>query len=458
MRLSLALSIATTGGQITETLSVPTGFDLSPSYSLTRTSSGAYSTNFDITTLIPAITVTYYVDPINGNNGNAGTTSGAPLKDLSAAIAKADVDQIRIINLTDDFVARSTIAWNGTQPTRSMSIINTTAYRFVSAFASGTLPTFTAHGSYANVYQSTTTAPSKMVDIASKTQPVHPITGASITTVPPIFLTMTNVASPEAVRDLAGSWHHDGTILYVRLFDNRTAIGDIKLIKCLGGNNGRMGNTDNITIYVDKVDFVGGTSFNCATSTSTFDPTLAMINCSFQASDTSVSANGLAVKGKVTCYLKNCGAYYNAADGFNYHSFAGDGTDDVNSPTFFEDGCVSVGSGTTGSAGTSDNASTAHEGADGIRLNCVYVNSDDRVLVDINFAETWNLGCVVGPSVKTGAGSELVVTQNSAQMWMDGCLVATGDSDRFLAGSGSFIRYRNMGDVTNAGAGTVEAY
>lgn len=441
---------------VTQLLVPPSGFDLTMSYTISRTSDGAYSTDFDITSIAPAVTVTYYVDPVNGSDANGGTTPEDPLKSLSVALAKADVDGVEFISAAD-VIMRSTVAWSGANVARSVRVRNQTGFRVISAFASATLPVFTAHATYPNVYQSTTTAPTQMVDTNIKTAPVNPRPGLSVTDVPTEFLTMTNVASAELVRDTAGSWHHNGTVLYVHLADNRTAIGDGKLIKCLSGVNGRAGGTNGTVVYIDGIDFVGGaSSFNYATGTAGHTGTLATRNCTFQASNT--TGNGCTIVGKIAVFHDHSACYASGLDSFSYHAFGSDGTDSVNSPTFLENGCVSKGSGTTGSAGASDNASTAHEGAEGVRLNCVYVNSDDRVLVDINFAKTWNLNCAVGPSVKTGAGSELVVTQNSAQMCMDGCWVAEGDSSRFSPGTGSTIYYRNMSGVTNSGLGTLAPY
>lgn len=444
------------GANPPEELSAPSGFDMVLPASFYRAPGNHYTTDFDVTTLAPAVTVTYYVDPVSGSDANDGLSAGAPLKNLSTALGKADVDAVEFVAAAD-VIMRGAVAWNGVNVTRSVRVRNQTGFRVISAFASATLPTFTAHASYANVYQSTTTTPTQMVDTNIKTAPVSRRTGSPITDVPSEFLTMAIVASVEAVRDTAGSWYHDGTILYVRLADNRTAIGDGKLIKCLSGVNGRAGGTDGVTVYVENIDFAGGSSsFNYATGTAGHIGTLVTKNCTFHASHT--TGNGCNIVGKIAVYHDHSASYVPGLDGFTYHAFGSDGTESVNSPTFFENGCVSKAAGTSGSAGASDNASTAHEATDGIRLNGFYFDSDDRVVADINFAKTWNMGCEIGPSVKTGAGSELVVTLNSAQMWLDGCWVAEGDSSQFSPGTGSTIRYRHMDGVTNSGLGTLEAY
>lgn len=449
------------GGNTIEAVSVPVGFGYSPSYTFSKTGN-VYSTDFDIAVIKPAATVTYYVDPVNGVDAASGTSRITPLKSLSVGLAKTDVDKIIIINLVGDTVVRSTVGWNGTNVTRSVSVINETPqYRYVTAFASGTLPTFTVNGTYSNVYESTTTAPSRIVDIASKTYPVHPRTGASLTTMPAMFLVMTNVASVAAVNATAGTWFHDGTKLYVRLFNDRTAVGDTKLIKTLAGSNGRAGSTTGTTVYVEGVDFVGGTPFNYATALAATTGTVAFNDCTFQAA--SAGLNGLAIKGLINAHLYRCGAYFNDEDGYNYHSFQSDGTTTGTSPTWFENECSAKGNGTTGSVGGSSNASTSHDYSLGIRLNCIYVDSDDRVVADTNFAESWNLGIVVGHAIKQVAAEENICFLTNAKGWLDGCdAVTTGSANPpFIAAQSAVLKYRNM-SVMNAGTaeatGTIATY
>lgn len=127
-----AAAIASALGAFSANISTPSGFRwTSHGMNIRRKPDGSVITDFDITLLTPAITTTYYVDPVGGSNGNAGTSRGLPLKDLATALAKSDVDQIRIINLTGDYIARTTQTWNNVQPTRSLSVVVEGGYRYI---------------------------------------------------------------------------------------------------------------------------------------------------------------------------------------------------------------------------------------------------------------------------------------------------------------------------------------
>jgi hypothetical protein len=425
-------------------ISTPTGFGFTTyPFKIYRAGDGSITTDFDITSLIPAITVTYYVDPINGSDGNAGTSFGAPLLNLATALAKVDVDQIRIINLVADYVGRTTKSWNNVQPTKSLSVINTTAFRYISAkSASATLPTWIVNPSFSNVYQTTIASASAGQVIDTKIKAFQTYTdknGAvqTLSNVSKLYATYTNATSAAAVSSTPGSWFHDGTNLHVRALDDRSLIGDGFLVLSTTGNNGRFGATVNaLTHYIQGIDFVGGNApFLALTAVNTNTGVLAFNDCTFQGSQS--SSNALAVQGLFTVYTYRCATYYDKADGFNYHSFEADGTTQGTSPSWVEIENVSVGCGTTGSAAGSDNASTSHDYALGIRINGIYVNSDDRVVVETNFAQTWNLGCVVGQAVKNGAGVESIAALISAKQWWDSCIALDGPNPKWVAANSS---------------------
>ena len=192
-------------------------------------------TDFDIRSLIATPTKTYYVDPINGNDANAGLSAGNALQKLSTALAKADVEQIIISGLTADYIALGAFGWNNTtNQARSISIINRTGYR--SAF-----PTWTVNGTYATVYQVTAAAPVNVTDLKTKETPscveAQGVT-RSLTNVPATFKTLVKVASVAAVAALPGSWYHDGTVLYVQAHDARNLVGDLFMAPTSSTNNG----------------------------------------------------------------------------------------------------------------------------------------------------------------------------------------------------------------------------
>lgn len=453
-------------------LSAPAGFDNGPSVTINKTGS-SYGTTFDITTLIPAVTVTYYVDPANvsgvASDGNAGTARALPLRTLATALAKVDADQIRIINLNAHYIGRGTNSWNGVQSAKSIAVINeSSTYRFLSCRTSAnTAPTWTVNGTYANVYQTTISSASctdvadaNFMDVATWTD-ANSATATS-TDHPATVRRLVKVASLAAVNATAGTWYNDGTITYARAHDDRNLVGDAKMLLLVStGNNGRPQlTTSGLTTYVKGIDFIGGQGFNAAMVSGAVLGTVAFENCSFQCAGQGM-AGGLSIKGNVSVYLSKCGAYNNYADGYNYHSFEFDaGVTLGTSPKFFEINCIAYGNGEwNGSVSTTDNATTAHDDARGIRLNGIYPDSSDRPVHDIDKCETWNLGCYIGPARDSAMPSVVAGLGTSTNiMWLDGCSIRSGANDKVRAETGSTIYYANMTGLTNAGGGTLAAY
>lgn len=452
---------------ITQPISTPSGYrgtTLATTMDMRRTLSGIV-TNFNITSLIPAITKTYYVDPINGSNANSGLTAPLAKKDLATVLAIADVDQIIITGLTADFVGLGAQSWNNTQPSRSLSVVNNTGYRYISA-ACAALPTWAVNGTYGNVYSTVigATSATGVTDVlTSSTVTSVNSAGASISlsNVPKRYRTLVEVASLAAVTATAGTFFHDGTSLHVRAHDDRNLVGDTKMLPTTTAQNGRFpAGTNNITIYVKSIDFVGGTSgFYVGMASTVTGCVFAHNNCSFQGTGV---GQGLAVLSFSKIYGYRSGAYDNYLDGFNYHSFESDGTTPSTSPDCVEIECVAVGNGTTGSTGLSDNSSTGHDFCNVIRLNCNYLSSSDRVMVDTNNSHSWNLGCVVGQPLNAASSQQSICAVLTSKVWLDSCYAVPGANPRWVAAQTATLKYFNSGpvvnDVTGEATGTVASY
>lgn len=449
-------------------LSTPVGFRWTThGLRIGRALSGVdFSTDFDITSLIPTPTRTYFVNPISGNNGNAGTSEGTAFRDLTHALTRSDVDQIRIVGLTSDFVGLGVQSWNNTtNQARSIAVINRTGFRYISA-ACAALPTWVATAGRSNVFETTIAAASARAatDLSLKVVPTYIDRNnvrRSLTNVPAKYRTLVRVASIAAVEATPGSMFHDGTNLYVRAHDSRNLVGDQFMIPTTETNNGRFTSTaNNVQLYVEGLDFVGGNrAFYAFTNSTVTGLVLAHNNCSFQGAGV---GNGLAIQMAGTVYGYRSAAYDNNLDGFNYHSFASDASNDATSPNCVEIECAGAGNGTTGSSGASDNASTAHEAVNLIRINCVYVDSSDRVMADTDFAHTWHIGCHIGQALTVGTSQESVAALSNSRVWLDGCNVPAGANPRFVAAQSSIIYHCNSGEVVNnttgEATGTVRAY
>lgn len=85
-----------------------------------------------------------------------------------------------------------------------------------------------------------------------------------------------------------------------------------------------------------------------------------------------------------------CEASFNGFDGFSYHA-APDGAD--NAPHVVEVECKAFNNGNQNSY-ESNNASTAHDGTNIVRLNCVYSSSHGGNVADVHDKTvSYNIGC-----------------------------------------------------------------
>lgn len=452
---------------VSQPITVPVGFRgtaLAAIADLRRTLSGVV-TNFGISSVKTIPSTIYYVDPIAGVDAAAGTSAGTALKSLSVALGKASVDEVRIINLTSDFIAVGAFGWNLVTPNRSVNVVNDTGYRFISVQGIGA-QTWTAYSGSA--YQCTIASAGDaggVVDLSSSSYVTYTDANGTLQTLsnlPKRFRTLVKVASAAAVVDTPGTWFYTGTTLYVQAHDGRSLVGDTNMqpVKNNSRNGGHRPTSNDLTTYISNIDFVGGsTSFLSDPASTVTGSILAFDRCSFQAS----TAAGQAITSFATVYSYRCLAADNFADGFNYHSKESDGTTPATSPSVFEVECAAIGNGATGSSGASDNASTAHDFANVIRLNDVLVNSDDRVMADANSAHSWNLGCHVGQALQVAASKESIAAIGATtKMWIDSCYAPAGSNPQWLAVAGATLKHFNSGAVVNAGTGeatgTVAAY
>lgn len=452
------------GGAGALPIPVPSGLRLSSPAVIPLIRGSSYSTAFDIKSLIPAATQIAYLDPINGVDAFAILNDPThPYKNLSGGTGafSSAANQIQVINLTQDFVGRVNQSWQNTQAARSLSFINRTGFRYISTTSSSSVAhTWTVNGSFGNVFQSTIAAAGvkNVMDFkpSSATVPQR-ADGVQLTNVPKIRGVVTNVASIAAVSALAGSWFYDGAILYVRAIDDRSLIGDPWMVAGASVNNGRFPTTlNNITLYAEGIDFCLGSPFFMSFASSVTGCVFAHNNCSLQGG--SGVANGLSVASFSTVYGYRSLAAYNFADGFNYHSFESDGITQGTSPTFYQNECVTIGNGTTGSSGTSDNGTTCHDFCNGQELNDTNINSDDRVVAITNSGQLWMLGTYVGQAIKTAAGSESVAALLTSKIYMDGCNIPTGSNNQVVCEAGATLGYTRMAAPSNTGPGSLTPY
>ena len=389
---------------------------------------GQYLTNYDLTTLKPAIAKTYYCSR-TGSSGAAGTSQGAPLDKLSTCLAKVDVDEV-VIDCSDgvDWYARNSFGWNNTQPSRSLSV------RVIGP------------GKFYSIQSGSTNAPTWVAVEGAIYKTTLALSGArsvidlSITESDGFRQRLTSVGSQGAMT--AGTYYNDGTDTFVWASDSRNLVGDLYMQPCGDTNNCRIPSASQTT-YIDGLHFIGGAPLTYV-SAGVVDPLVVALNCTFQGSSTN-SKNNISITGPGRFYFYRCGSARAWRDAFNYH---GDANGD---PNALEWECYTS---TTGSTAGSDNASTAHEDAAIIRLNGRYVGGFGRPVADINDTRTMILGGYIGQSQSAGvAGNEDLAQQNTNLTWLGGVSLQAGANPQLVIVNTATVAYRKMTAPTRAGTG-----
>ena len=158
--------------------------------------------------------------------------------------------------------------------------------------------------------------------------------------------------------------------------------------------------------FVCNIEFVNGNRGSLRAYIDKPNKICTYINCKFNNSlvddvdvGKALSLGGLRVQGG-THFLYRCEASNNGFDGFSYHA-APDGSS--NSPHVVEVECRAFHNGEHNSY-ESDNASTAHDGAHILRLNCVYGYSHGGNVADVHKnTVSLNIGCVAYSVMNLGS-------------------------------------------------------
>ncbi|MGE3712646.1 MAG: hypothetical protein AB7G35_23625 [Hyphomicrobiaceae bacterium] len=436
-------------------LSVPTGFGWTDGPVVGRRG-GGYATTFDIDAHRPVTSVTYYVDPIAGNNANNGLSEAAPKEDLSNAITAANTGGVAARFLLKPGIYRASRGWNGAaldvthiiepwaaDPTAASS-------RIIIDKGQSANWTWTQHDGATYVRGTTSGSdPTHVLDFAISAN------GFPAVRYPKAADLATCIAT-------AGTWWRDGSNnIYVHALDGRSLVGDASVRFSETGNNAVVRASASLTSWMQNICFAfGGVTLQYVFTTNAGQT----INC--YAKDCFAigsGGNGVQVSSNLSgssvyAYFTRFGAGFNQLDGFNYDGAGGGGA----RSRYFENECFTERNGYSG--GNANNATTSHDATQGICIKGLYRGSEDRVVADISSAQRWMLGCDIRASAGTGTNSETVVAGSangqSASIWLDGCALEESDDGCLNAFTGSAIRYANMNiaGLSTEGGGTIAAY
>jgi hypothetical protein len=264
------------------------------------------------------------------------------------------------------------------------------------------------------------------------------------------YIRLTAQASIAAVQANAGSWYQTAGVVYVHLADDRPPDSDLHVFRDM---NSAYCTRDGITIYLEGIEFQGGTNgagwFRNASAAGGLQ--IYAKNCRFKYSG---YIGGLAIEGANAVICQDCESARNQNDGFNYHVRNGVAPDAI------EIRCAARDNGIPG-GDNDNNGSSIHDGGRVLRLMGRYYNSAGPNVIDIDNALSYNLGCQAFDSLAAaGSGHNYYI---DGSMWLDCCEshgAAAPDYDLFVLSTGDALYHRHLisgGNFRNAG-GTLEVY
>lgn len=375
---------------------------------------------------------TYYVST-TGNDTNDGLTPAAPLRKISTAQKKADVDVVSIAAGVYGFT-------NGVmleEPVRSMSLIATGGRVVLGEFAEGLSWALDVAGSRPNTWKAARS------NIGAARDAAFPDANGDHTV-------LTLQADADAVEANAGSWYTDNTSVWVRTSDSREIDSDVRLYFSNVNFAARI--IGPLTMYWENIDFEGGNT-NAAmyvAANAGGAPTGYFKDCTFKYS---LGADGMDSHGG-TVYCQDCEAACNYADGFTYHASLGHIAYGV------EIRCTGRHNGT---AGDIDNGSTMHDAGAVVRVSGEYYANIGRNVHDVNAdSQSWNVGCNAHDSASGVADVNWCVgtAGGGGEMWLDSC-ESSGSAVDLEIDTGATMRTRNTAAATtgtNTVNGTLETY
>ena len=416
---------------------VPTGFDFTPPFDITKFGKTKFTTNVDIDFYQVESEVTYYLSP-DGDDSNDGLTIGEPKKSISTLISALNADPptgATLILAPGTYAGTDAIyASNFTFP---CNVICPSGRALLSYFLT---PTWTKTAGRDNVYQfSSGAAIPAMIDHTNVDEFGFPkrlriIGGGDIA----------------AVDATPGSCAIITSTTFIHLHDSREPDGDVTVFGT--GING-VTQTSDVDLFFRNIDLWGwNQNFRRVTTGSgqtVFDNSTFLYgrngdNSYFQPTGASL------------VLLNNCTAAYAWSDGFNHR----------NDARVVEIGCRGVYNGLTASPG-SENGSTTHNNVRSIRINGIYTHNMDRNIHDITETRNWLMGCQSGfaqnGSTNKYANANFVFGRegqtDATLAWLDGCTSLGGSASDLGAYGDSVVKTRDVfGMNITDGDGTIESY
>lgn len=316
--------------------------------------------------------VNIYLNSLTGSDNNNGRTIELPIKSLAKAIELCELatEQTFIINIVNEVLARShslSIA-TYTNLTKNYKIKAYDKRVYLGGLELGL--SFTKEG---NCYKATRSAVETVFD-----KSVFNFDGT------PTEYKKVNTLSE--CNDTKGTWFTDGTSIYIRRLNDSVIDSDILIPLNVGATLFKMLN--DTKLMFENICFTSRHTSNPSFSIKNTSNVghLIMKNCSVLGSS---DGNGIEAYNVKHSWLFDCISKNSFRDGFNYHN-----TIDGKNSFVFEYNCVAYDNGLRSPNGN-NNATTAHDGINILRINSKGWNTKGPVLADIQGCYSINYDCTM---------------------------------------------------------------
>ena len=406
-----------------------------------------------------APTTTYYVNGQTGNDANAGTSAGAPVKSIWKAISLANATgQPARIYVAAGRYERANNPWYnssaGISPTVDTALIATGGRVMAGTWDYYATPS--RHGTYTNTFTMSFANVQRVLDRISRDRFGHM----------PEF---TAEATPALCNAHPWSYCLSSGTLYVHRGDGRDVTYDNTMV--LRPNTKTLLVTSNVNVYLGGedascgFDLVGGMNgaIDVYVASTPAAKVLAVENCRFTHGGGVVQTDGRAVSvnsWRGLAVFENCHAGAGMTDGFNFHN--GYGALDMHVLTM---NCTSRDNGRYGNK--SCNGWTSHEDVVGIDLGGAHENAHGGTYRMIGTSKTWIAGGVAhddqGDVAFAGSVSPTGFrVDDTAEAWTDRCTVSgpAASIGWHAASAGASIHKRDCTAFSTAdiAVGTVDTY
>ncbi|HHV7225118.1 TPA: hypothetical protein ACUJXS_000267 [Klebsiella pneumoniae] len=315
----------------------------------------SYKTDYDVSVKKATSGITYYVDCINGSDSTGDGSQEKPFQRIKFAIEKSPAARTIMIRGGREYTRDFT--WNVSVVDRDLDFIGYDGTPVLSTVYPN--PLWAAEPGYPGVYFFSAGLVLTVADYKKLDSYGHP-------------QVLTQVNSLAECAAQPGTRYTTSGTTHIHLFDSRIPDSEARLI--LQMTNGRI--QDSCKVYMENIEFGDSfRGFQAEIRDASKSGYLYAKNCIFGLTATANSYNILGVNS----ILQGCRGRFGMQDIANYHS---DTLGLGKKPWFVEIECNFGYGGFDGLP--NNNASTAHDGAVGVRIGGEYYGTFGRVVHDVH--------------------------------------------------------------------------